>query len=437
MKSKLAIFGGKPVLSKPLLSYNSIGKEEVAAVNRLMKDVAAGKAALSGFLGRGGAGFLGGPLVRGLEDDFKKYFKTKHAISFNSATTALQAAVSAIGVGPGDEVITSPFTMCATSTAVLLNNAVPVFADIDPKTYCLSAETITPLINERTKAIIVVNLLGGSADYEPILKLAEKHNLKIIEDNAQAPGATYKGKYTGTIGDLSVFSFNVHKTMQSGEGGMIITNSDRYAYRSQLVRNHGEAVVADDWNKGDVHRELVAGSNYRFTELQAAIVLEQFKKLPKLTAVRVKLAGYLSKKLKSFSWLEPASVLPKSKHVYYLYPFKFFAGKIGISRKTFVAAMKAEGFSLSEGYNFPSHLMPIYQKKKIFEDSHFPFVSQEYPHSVDYSHGTCPVVERMWEKELLTTTICQSPKTTKDIDLFILALKKIEAGVEELKKLEN
>ncbi|MDD5547606.1 MAG: DegT/DnrJ/EryC1/StrS family aminotransferase [Candidatus Pacebacteria bacterium] len=433
MLNKPAILGGKPTLDKPLPPYNSIGREEIGAINRLLKS---GKD-LSGFLGRGGEKFLGGPYVKKLENDFEKKFGVNYAVSFNSATTALQAAVAALGIGPGDQVITSPFTMPATATAILFNNAVPVFADIDPKTYCLSAESIAKKITKKTKAILIVNIFGGTPDYVPILKLAKKHNLKIIEDSAQAPGANYRGKFAGTIGDIGVYSFNVHKVIQVGEGGMMVTNNKRYAYRAQLMRNHGEAVMDDVWEKEPKTRELIAGNNFRLTELQAAVMAEQFKKLDKLNNQRIMLADYLTKKLKKFSWLEPASVLPNSKHVYYLYPIKFFSGKLGISRKTFAKAMEAEGFKLAEGYQKPIYLMPIYQKKRIYERSQFPFVSKEFSQNISYKKGDCPVAERMFEKEFLTTTLCQPPKNKAHIDLFIKALQKIGDSAGLLKKYEK
>ena len=180
---------------------------------------------------------------------------------------------------------------------------------------------------------------------------------------------------------------------------MLITNNKKYAFRAQLVRNHGE-VVAD---------EPILGNNYRLTEIQAAIASEQFKKLDKLNKQRIGLADYLTKKLQ-FDWLVP----PKSNQVYYVYPIRF----LGKNRRTFVKALK--GFPIAEGYQKPLYLNPIYQKKQIYPHSRFPFISKEYPHKVSYQKGICPVAERMYEKELLTTTICQTNKKT--IDLFIKAI---------------
>jgi len=428
---KLALFGGKPILKKKLPPYNSIGKEEEKVAIKAIKEKV-----LSCFVGRAGEYFLGGKYVRELEKRFSKYFKVKYAVSFNSASTALQAAVGALGIGPGDEVITTPYTMSATASAVLSNNAVPVFADIEEDNFCLDPESIEKNITKNTKAILVVNLFGGSADYNPILKIARKHRLKIIEDNAQAPGATYKGKLTGTIGDISIFSLNSNKVIHCGEGGVLVTNNKKYAFRAQLIRNHGEMVI-DDLYQEKKNYEPILGNNYRLTEIQAAIAIEQFKKLNRLNKERIILADYLTKKLRDFNWLIPPKVIKNSCHVYFLYPFRFLKEKIGIKRNTFSRAMAAEGFTLGEGYQKPLYLLPLYQKKEIYPRSHFPFFSREYPHNVSYKRGICPICERMYEKELLVTTIYQPPKTKKDIDLFVRAIEKIEKNIEELKRYEK
>ncbi len=168
---KLALLGGRPVLKKLLPQYNFIGKEEEKAALKTVKEKI-----LSGFVGRAGDYFLGGKYVKELEARICKRFKVKYAVSFNSATTALQAAVGALGIGPGDEVITSPYTMTATASAILFNNALPVFADIGENNFCLNPESIKKNITNKTKAILAVNMLGGSADYNPILKIAKKHN---------------------------------------------------------------------------------------------------------------------------------------------------------------------------------------------------------------------------------------------------------------------
>ena len=431
---KLALFNGKSILKKALPRYNSIGKKEEQAAVRVVREEL-----LSGFVGRAGDYFLGGKYVKELEKRFREYFNVKYAVSFNSASTALQAAVGALGIGPGDEVITSPYTMSSTASAVLFNNALPVFADIEENSFCLDSESIKKNVSKKTKAILAVNMHGGSADYGHILKIIRKRKLKIIEDNAQSAGATYKRKFTGTIGDIGIFSFNVHKIIQCGEGGVLVTNNKKYGFRAQLIRNHGEAVINDlcKLPNGKRSFEPILGNNYRLSEIHAAIAIEQFKKMDKLNKQRIALADYLTEKLSQFNWLVSPLVFKNSIHVYYSYPFRFLADKIGIKRTTFIKTMEAEGFPLFIGCENPIHLLPIYQKKRIYPNSKFPFVSKEYPHNVSYKKGICPVAERMSEKELLETTICQPPQTKKEIDLFISAIKKIEQNIEELRKYEK
>ncbi len=417
-------------MAKPFPPYYTVSVEEKTAVDSIFEN----KELLSDFLGRSGAKFLGGKHVKELEKAFCDYFGIKHAVSFNSATTALQAAVTALGIGPGDQVIVPSYTMSATASAILMNNAIPVFADVD-ETFCLDPDSVEKNISEKTKAIFVVDLMGGTPKFEKILELAKKYNLKIIEDCAQAMGATYKEKFAGTIGDIGVFSFNIHKVVQCGEGGILITNNDKYALRAQLVRNHGEAVVDDMMNEGSDFEALV-GSNYRMSELHAAIALEQFKKLDALNAERILLADHLTERLKEIDWLVPSPALENSKHVYYLYPFRIKTEKIGITRKTFVKAMRAENFMLSEGYQKPLHLLPIYQQKRMFPGSQFPFVSSEYPNSISYEKGICPFTEKMYFEEAIHTMMCQRPQSKADIDLFIDAVKKIESNIEKLKEYE-
>jgi len=299
--------------------------------------------------------------------------------------------------------------MSATASAILLNGAVPVFADIHPESYCIDPESVHRNITPRTKAIIAVNIFGGAADYDKLRKIAYENGLKIIEDNAQGPGGTYRGKFLATIGDIGVFSLNVHKVIQCGEGGVLVTDDDKLAYRAQLVRNHGEVVLDDLRDNG----EYIMGSNYRLSEVHAAIASVQFKKLEQLNRIRCEQAAYLTERLKQFAWLVPCRTPDHIKHVYYLYPLEFKSESLDISRKIFAQAVNAEGFRVAEGYVKPIYLMPAYQNKRMYPRSQFPFVSSEYSTTVSYTKGICPTTERLLEKDLLTTTIYQPPNRTR------------------------
>jgi dTDP-4-amino-4,6-dideoxygalactose transaminase len=216
--SKLAIHGGTPVRTRLFPQYVTIGEEEKrAAIDVLESKV------LSDFLGTWSPQFYGGQQVRKLEAEWSAYFGVKHSVTVNSATSGLIAAVGATGVGPGDEVIVSPYTMTASASCVLAFNAVPVFADIDAETFCLTADTIRAQLTPRTKAVVVVDLFGQPPDMAPIMELARDRKLLVIEDSAQSPGARYNGRYAGTLADVGVFSLNYHKTIHTGEGGVVVT----------------------------------------------------------------------------------------------------------------------------------------------------------------------------------------------------------------------
>jgi dTDP-4-amino-4,6-dideoxygalactose transaminase len=200
---------------------------------------------LSGFLGTWSPAFYGGTKVQELERNWEAYFGVKHAVTVNSATSGLYAAVGAARVGPGDEVIVSPYTMTASASAAIVYGAIPVFADIDEETFCITPKTIRERLSPYTKAIIVVDLLGHPAEMDEIIEIARERNLVVIEDAAQAPGGTYHDRYTGTLAHIGVFSLNYHKTIHTGEGGVVVTNDSDLAERVALIRNHGEVVVKD------------------------------------------------------------------------------------------------------------------------------------------------------------------------------------------------
>lgn len=216
---KLAINGGKPVRTKPWLDNFTLGKEEKKAVSEVMDN-----GYLSMFEGSYTPdppfSFWGGPKVQQLEEDWSDYYNVKYSVSMNSATSGLYAAIGALGLGFGDEVIVSPYTMTACATAPLMYGAIPIFADVELETGCLSSSSIEEKITENTKAILVIHQFGIPADMAEIMDLAQKFDLKVIEDCAQAHGAKYAGQYVGTFGDIGVFSLNVNKTIQTGEGGV-------------------------------------------------------------------------------------------------------------------------------------------------------------------------------------------------------------------------
>ncbi len=424
--NKLAIHGGEKLRSKPFPAYNTIGTEEEEATLRVLRS---GK--LSTYLGTWHDDFYGGTEVQALERAWEKFFKVKHAISVNSATSGLYAAVGAAGIGPGDEVIVSAYTMSASATAALVYGAIPVFADIEEEYYCLDVDAIEAKITPRTKAIIVVDIFGQVYDVEGINALAEKHNLIVIEDAAQAPGAMYKDAFAGTLGDMGIFSLNYHKHIHSGEGGVIVTNDDVLADRLRLIRNHAEAVLAA---RGIQQRsELVnmIGFNYRMTEIEAAIAHEQLKKLPALLEARLENTRYLNEQLSHIPCLKATKVRPESKHVFYVHALQFDAKIAGMHRNSFINAVKAElpktllrdesEVLLSYGYVKPLYLQPLYQERVGFGKDGFPFSQSD----VEYPQGLCPITEKMHNELLVTHEFMRPGMGKEDMDDVVAAFKKV------------
>jgi perosamine synthetase len=419
--NKLAIKGGKVTRTQPFTPRRTMGETEKMAVMEVMES-----GELSGFFGSPGPQWLGGEKVKEFERKWADNYGYRHAISVNSWTTGLMTAVGAIGVGPGDEVIVSPYTMSASATSILFYGGIPVFADIDPDTFNITAKTIEPCITSRTKAIMVVHIFGQTAEMESIIELAKKHNLKVIEDGAQSPGVKYKGKPICSFGDIGGFSLNYHKHIHTGEGGMLVTNDDQVALRCQLIRNHGENLV-EVQQVEDLTNLL--GSNYRLTELQAAIGIAQLDRLDGYVAHRQRLASYFGKRLEKIPGLTPAKVADGAEH----------QAVTGISRKAFVQAVNAElppikvweqtGFI--EGYIKPLYLAQLYQNKIALGRNGFPWnlnPGVEY----NYSKGICPVVERMYDLELIYTPLMREPLTESDIDDFVNAIEKVLANTNLL-----
>lgn len=424
----LAILGGKPVREKPFPPYRCIGREEADAVAKVMES-----GNLSQFLGAWDPDFFGGPKVHEFEAKWASQFGAKHAVTVNSNTSGLYACIGASMVGPGDEVIVSPYTMSASACAPVVYGAVPVFADIDEDIFCLDPRSIESKITPRTRAILVVHLFGHPADMDPIMEIARKHNLIVIEDCAQAPGARYKGRHVGTLGHMGVFSLNYHKHIHTGEGGVIVTNDDRLAARLQLIRNHGETVV-EDMKHPEV--ENMFGFNYRLTELQAAIGIEQLKKLESLIGPRIELAAYLAEKLKPLGAFRPAVTQAGCRHVFYVHAIRFDAKKAGISRNLFLEAARAEGIPLAGGYVKPLYWQPMYQKKLAHGKSGFPFVGPHYGGHADYRRGLCPTTERMHLEELFYHDLVRPPLTTRDMDDIARAFEKVLGNAEKLNRKE-
>lgn len=424
---KLAINGGEKVRKELFPAYITVGEEEKRAVEKVIDS-----GILSRYLGSWHPNFYGGDTVKKLEEEWAKYFNVKHAIAVNSATAGLYCAVGASEIGPGDEVIVSPYTMSASASAVLVYNAIPVFADLEDEYFCLDPESIEKRITERTKAIIVVDIFGQPYDVEKINVIAKKHNLIVIEDAAQAPGAKYNEKFAGTLGNIGVFSLNYHKHIHCGEGGIIVTDNDELAEKMRLIRNHAESVVEA---KGVNNLINMIGFNYRMTEIEAAIALEQLKKLDGLIEKRLENVNYLVKGIENVKCLEPVKIREGCKHSFYVHPIKFDEKIAGVSREKFIEAVKAElmpmvlreaeGVKIGCGYTKPLYLLPIYQNLVGYGDKGCPFKCSIYKGKLNYEKGICPICEKAYYKELITHELMSPSMTKSDMDDVINAFVKV------------
>jgi len=423
-KNKLALYGGQKTITHSFAPYNSIGTEELDAANKVVES-----GVLSRYLASWTPDFYGGPKVQEFEKQCAEYFGVKHAVTVNSWTSGLVAAVGAVGIEPGDEVIVTPWTMSASATAILHWNAIPVFADIDPETFNIDPESVEANITSYTKAIMAVDIFGQSADMDALRVIATKYDLKLISDSAQAPGALYKGKCAGTLADVGGYSLNYHKHIHTGEGGILVTNDDEIAERLQLIRNHAEVVVA---NKGVTNLSNMIGHNFRLGEIECAIGIEQLKKLKGIIASRQRYAKRLTSGLADLPGLTTPVVLADCSHVYYVYPLIVDFGLLRVKRDVLHSALRAEGVPASECYQ-NIHLLPTYQNKIAYGSKGFPWTSDICKRDVDYSKGICPVAEEFHDSNFLAIGFCVYEFSDEDIDLIATAFQKVWANLDELR----
>jgi perosamine synthetase len=294
----------------------------------------------------------GGPNVACFQDSISRYIGVKHALAVSSGTAALQVAVEALGIGPGDEVITTPFTFIATSNAILFRGAKPVFADIDSETYNIDPKSVKTKINKKTKAILPVHLYGQPCDMGQILDICRRSKLKLLEDCAQSIGAEYKGKKTGAFGDAAILSFYATKNLSTGEGGMLLTNDEEVREKAFLLANQGQKVR---------YEHASVGFNYRMTEIQAALGMMQLYKLDDMNKKRIEHARILNEGLRGLDFLSTPVVKKGSSHVFHQYTIRVLNGK----RDALMNHLEKKGISARIYYPKVNYLQPAYAQLGI------------------------------------------------------------------------
>jgi perosamine synthetase len=360
----LAVDGGAPV-RKTLLPYGrqAIDENDIQAVVDVLR---------SDWL-------TTGPKVAEFEEAFAAWVGAKHAVSFSSGTAALHGAAFAAGLKPGDEAITSPMTFAATANCVLYQGATPVFADVSPDTLNLDPEQAAAKVTPRTRAILPVDYAGHPADLEPVLEVAGRHGLTVIEDACHALGAEYCRRRVGGIAHMTVFSFHPVKHLTTGEGGMVTTSDSALAETLRRFRNHGISSEARQrQTAGQWHYEMVLlGFNYRLTDIACALGLQQLEKLGQNLSRRREIAQRYTEAFRQIPGLIPPSVRPDVNPAWHLYPIRLDLAKLRADRTQIFRALRAENIGVNVHY-IPVHYHPYYRERFGYKGGEFPVAEAAY-----------------------------------------------------------
>ena len=381
-RQNLAIEGGSPIRAEPFPQWPSYGEEEIEAAVEVLR---------SGKFSR-----LSGLKVAGFEEAFAQKFDMKYAVAINNGTAAIHVALWALDIGPGDEVIHTPHCFIGTATPTVHAGAVPIFTDIDPQTFNIDPASIEEKITPRTRAIVPVHLNGCPADMTAILDIAQRHNLPVIEDAAQAHGAKYNGHMVGTFGKIACFSFWEDKILSTaGEGGMLVTNDAEIAKRARMIQNHGEEPEEGTYHEKErLYLHEILGYNYRMSEVSGAVGLIQLGRLDNYVEARRRNAHMLTDLLSEVEGIIPPYEPPDIMHAFYKYIIRLDRSVLDISAKDFVAALAAEGIKCSRRYPTPLHQQPIFVNKRGYGTTHAPFVPPWYEGDTQYGSGL-PIAESL------------------------------------------
>ena len=392
----LAINGGKPVRSEKIFYGKQwIDEDDIAAVAETLR---------SPFI-------TCGPKVTEMERCLEEYTGAKHAVAVSNGTAALHCACIAAGIGPGDEVITTPLTFAASANCALYCGARPVFADVDLGTYNIDPKSIEEKITENTKAVVAVDFTGQAVDNKAIRDICDKHNLIFIEDAAHSIATKYNGKQVGSLADMTTFSFHPVKTITGGEGGAITTNSEEYYKKLVLAHTHGITHDADLMEEAPhegpwYYEQIDLGYNYRITDFQAALIVSQMKKLDMFAARRKEIVKKYDEAFNEVPEIIVQKEIPESDTCRHLYIIRLDLDKLTCTRREFFDAMS------SENVQCQIHYVPVYW---------FPY----YKH-LGYEKGLCPNAEEIYKGIM---SIPLFPKMTdRDVDDVICAVKKVVAN---------
>lgn len=393
---KLAIHGGFPVRGGTIYYGRQwIDEEDIRAVEAVLR---------SDYI-------TCGPKVEELERNLCEYTGAKYAVVVNSGTSALHCACIAAGIGPGDEVITTPLTFAASANCAFYCGAKPVFADIDPETYNMDPEAVRDAITEKTKAVIAVDFTGQAVKIDEIRKICEEHHLVFIEDAAHSIATKYKGKQVGSLADMTCFSFHPVKTITGGEGGAVLTNDEKLYRKLVLAHTHGitrdESQMKDAPHEGIWYYEQISlGYNYRLTDFQAALISSQLSRIDRFVARRKEIVRKYNEAFAGLPELILQREIPESDSCRHLYIIQLNLEKLTCTRREFFDAMSAENVQCQV------HYVPVYW---------FPYYQEQ-----GYRKGLCPNAEKVYQGIM---SIPLYPKLTdQDVEDVIHAVKKVIAN---------
>lgn len=391
MRAELAVNGGTPV-RKTMLPYGrqSIDEDDIAAVVDVLR---------SDWL-------TTGPTIAEFETAFANVAGASEAVAVSNGTAALHAAMFALGIGSGDEVIVTPMTFAASANAAVYLGAVPVFSDVDPETLLLDPQTIEARITPRTRAIVAVDYAGQPCDYDAINAIAEKHGLAVIDDACHAVGGSYHGRPVGSLADLNTFSLHPVKHLTTGEGGVITTDDAELAQKMRIFRNHG--ITTDHRQRAEqgafFYEMMYLGYNYRLTDFQAALGISQLNKLPGWVDRRQAIARQYDKAFADLSEVTPLTVRSEVSHAYHLYMIQLELDMLQVDRTAVFQALRAEGIGVNVHY-IPVHLHPFYREQ------------------FGTSLGDCPIAEAAYRR-LITLPIFPQ-MSDQDVTDVVTAVAKV------------
>lgn len=406
--AKLAINGGEPVRTRPFPKWPMWNEAEIQALTDVVKSNEWGS--------------IKGKRVKEFEQSFAEYHDAKYGVCVNSGTTALTLALRAVGIGKSDEVLLPAYTFIATASSIIETGALPKFVDIDPETYNINEKLIEKEITQKTKAIMPVHFGGRPANMNAILEIANKHDLKVIEDAAQAWGSEWRGRKVGAIGNAGCFSFQSSKNVTAAEGGIVLTNEAETEKFTRSFSNCGRLP------NGVWYEHYYLGGNFRMTEFQAAVLSAQFSRYPQYQKVRENNAQFLNEQL---STIEGVGLLKNDPNItsnsYHLYIWRYQKAAFNnVPKDRFIDAMRKEGIMLSAGYSIPLYSQPV------MKNHAFGPMGRKIDLGIDYSAYYLPETEKACYEEAIWFPQSVLLGSEEDMMDIVNSIKKIKDNCKEL-----